>query len=154
VNDCGAGWEFFVSYTQADRSWAEWISWVIEEDGHRVLVQAWDFGPGSNWVHAMHVGTRDSARTIAVLSPDYLTSAYGAAEWQAAWQASPTGVERKLLVARVRECERPGLLAGIVGVDLFGVDEPTARRRLRRMVAEGRGKPSSAPPFPGGPSGA
>ena len=41
-----AGWDFFVSYTQADRNWAEWIAWVLEEDGRKVLVQAWDFVAG------------------------------------------------------------------------------------------------------------
>ena len=25
--------DFFVSYTAADRSWAEWIGWVLEEAG-------------------------------------------------------------------------------------------------------------------------
>ena len=35
------GWDFFVSYTQADRGWAEWIAWQLEEDGYRVLLQAW-----------------------------------------------------------------------------------------------------------------
>ena len=43
-----SGWDFFVSYTHTDRAWAEWIAWVLEEDGHQVLIQAWDFVPGSN----------------------------------------------------------------------------------------------------------
>jgi hypothetical protein len=73
-------WDFFVSYTQADRAWAEWIAWILEEDGCRVLVQAWDLVPGSNWIQGMHADTRDAARTIAVLSPDYLESVYGGAE--------------------------------------------------------------------------
>ena len=47
-----------------------------------------------------------AARTIAVLSPDYLTSQYGSAEWEAAWASDPAGERRGLLVARVRECER------------------------------------------------
>ena len=42
--------DFFISYTQADRAWAEWMAWVLEEDGHKVLIQAWDFVPGSNWI--------------------------------------------------------------------------------------------------------
>jgi integrase len=33
----------------------------------------------------MQAGTRDAARTIALLSPDYLESVFGSAEWQAAW---------------------------------------------------------------------
>jgi hypothetical protein len=146
------GWDFFVSYTQADRVWAEWIAWVLEEDGHRVLVQAWDFVPGSNWVQGMQAGTRDAARTIALLSPDYLRSVYGGAEWQAAWAADPGGADRKLLVVRIAECEREGLLAGVVSVDVFGLAEAAARARLRRMVSQalaGRAKPGTAPGFPG-----
>lgn len=148
-----AGRDFFVSYTQADRSWAEWIAWVLEEDGHRVLVQAWDLVAGSNWIVGMQAGVAQAARTIAVLSPDYLASQYGTAEWQAAWASDPAGQQRRLLVARVRACERPGLLVGIVGVDLFGRPEAEARARLRSMVSSavaGRAKPGTAPGFPGG----
>jgi hypothetical protein len=39
----------FISYTLTDQQWAEWIAWVLEEEGgYRVLVQAWDFVPGTN----------------------------------------------------------------------------------------------------------
>jgi hypothetical protein len=146
------GWDFFISYTQADRAWAEWIAWVLEEDGYRVLVQAWDFVPGSNWIQGMQAGATRAARTIAVLSPAYLESKYGAAEWQAAWAADPEGTQRKLLVTRVKECDRPGFLAGVVGVDLFGTAEAKASARLRRMVSsaiKGRAEPAVAPVFPG-----
>ena len=128
-------WDFFVSYTQADLAWAEWIAWILEEDGHRVLVQAWDFVPGTNWVQGMQAGTRDAARTIAVLSPDYLASVYGGAEWQAAWASDPEGTGRKLLTVRVVECNRPGLLAGVVGVDLFGLDEAAANSTDPRRIS-------------------
>jgi hypothetical protein len=146
------GRDFFVSYTQTDRAWAEWIAWVLEEDGHQVLIQAWDFVPGSNWLAEMQAGTRDAARTIAVLSGTYLGSVHGSAEWQAAMATDPDGTSRKLLIVRVADCQRPGLLAGIVGVDLFGISEAEARDRLRQMVAaaeSGRAKPAVAPGFPG-----
>jgi hypothetical protein len=148
----GRGLDFFVSYTQADRAWAEWIAWALEDQGYRVLVQAWDFVPGSNWIGGMQAGTRDAARTIAVLSGAYLESVYGGAEWQAAWAADPGGEARKLLAVRVAECDRPGLLAGVVGFDLFGLSEPAARSRLLDRVAAaaaGRAKPTVPPAFPG-----
>ena len=88
-NERPGGREFFVSYTQADRAWAEWIAWVLEEDGHTVLIQAWDFVPGSNWIQGMQAGVATAARTIAVLSPAYLESEYGTAEWEAAWASDP-----------------------------------------------------------------
>jgi hypothetical protein len=65
-DDSRAGWDFFVSHTQADRAWAEWIAWILAEDDHRVLVQAWDFVPRSNWVQGRRAGARDAARTGAL----------------------------------------------------------------------------------------
>ncbi|MCK9928953.1 toll/interleukin-1 receptor domain-containing protein [Frankia sp. Mgl5] len=39
-------WDFFIFYTAADRRWAEWVAWQLEDAGPRVLIQAWDFVPG------------------------------------------------------------------------------------------------------------
>jgi TIR domain len=30
----GKAADFFVSYTSADRAWAEWIAWQLETEGH------------------------------------------------------------------------------------------------------------------------
>lgn len=145
-------WDVFVSYTEVDRGWAEWISWHLEESGLRVLVQTWDFGPGSNWVNGMHVGIEKAERIIAVLSPAYLSSVFGTAEWQAIWLKDADAKARSVLPVRVADCQRPGLLGPLVSVDLFGVDEPTALVRLLKVVApEGdRAKPLVKPSFPGG----
>ena len=35
--------DFFVSFNQADRTWATWIAWVLEEAGYSVWFQDWDF---------------------------------------------------------------------------------------------------------------
>jgi len=140
-----------VSYTQADRAWAEWIAWLLEEDGYRVLVQAWDMVAGTNWISRMDQGVARAARTVAVLSPDYFTSVYGGAEWHGAWAADPQGQQRKLITVRVRGERLVGLLAGVVGIDLVGLSEAAARRRLREEIAaavRGRAKPGSPPPFP------
>lgn len=152
-----ATWDFFISYTQADRAWAEWIAWELEEAGHRVLVQAWAFIPGTNWIAGMQAGVAGAARTVAVLSSAYLSSEYGSAEWEAAWATDPSGKGRNLLVVRVEDCERRGLLNGVVGVDLFGRSEAEARRRLRTMATSaltGPGRPETPPAFPGAPGSA
>jgi hypothetical protein len=149
-------WDFFVSYTQADRTWAEWIAWQLEAAGHSVLFQGWDFVPGTNWIQLMQHGVTHAARLIAVLSPDYLdTSVFGASEWQAVWDGDPTGAQRRVIPIRVAECPRPGLLTGIVGIDLFDVPEPKATQRLQDAIARalaGRAKPLTAPAFPGQPA--
>jgi TIR domain len=55
-------WDFFVSYQQTDRTWAEWSAWQLETAGHSVLLQLWDFVPGTNWVKLMQDGASRSAR--------------------------------------------------------------------------------------------
>src|SRR5262249_42219312 len=148
---------FLVSYQQADRAWAEWISWQVEDMGHSVLFQGWDFVPGSNWIKRMQDGVSRSARVIVVLSPAYTGSMFGAAEWQAIWASSPAGGDRPVMPVRVAACEPPGLLAGIVSIALFDVPEPKARQRLHDAILRaraGRAKPLSPPSFPATTAGA
>ncbi len=59
--------DFFISYNQADRQWAEWIGWQLEEEGYSVIIQAWDIRPGSNFVIEMQKAAVEAERTVAVL---------------------------------------------------------------------------------------
>ncbi|WP_287461917.1 SUMF1/EgtB/PvdO family nonheme iron enzyme [Accumulibacter sp.] len=141
--------DFFVSYNRNDRDWAEWIAWQLEAAGYTVLIQAWDFHPGNNFVVEMDRAARQSQRTIAVLSPDYLAARFTTAEWTEAFARDPEGSGRVLLPVRVRACEPQGLLRAIVSLDLFGLDEQTAKQRLLARVRGDRLKPSRSPGFPG-----
>ncbi|WP_116438862.1 TIR domain-containing protein, partial [Pseudofrankia asymbiotica] len=144
-------WDFFVSYTGADRRWAEWVAWQLEDAGYRVLIQAWDFVPGSDWMLGMDQGVRYARKMISLLSPAYLRSVYGAQEWRTVLAADPEGFARKLLPVRIEECDRPGLLRTVVGFDLFGLAPEAARAYLLEQVGHslsGRAKPATAPEFP------
>ena len=144
----GEAQRFFVSYADADRGWAEWIAWELENAKHEVLIQAWDFGPGLHFVGMMNRAFDGGRRTVAVLSAAYLESAFTTEEWQAAWAANPDGQERLLLVARVEDCDPPPLLRQVVYVDLFGVDKEVARERLLDAITLRRRKPAEEPAFP------
>jgi len=75
--------DFFVSYTSADRAWAEWIAWQLEAEGYQVVVQAWDFEPGDNFIARMGEALEHADRTLAVVSAAYLASPYCTDEWPA-----------------------------------------------------------------------
>ena len=141
--------DFFVSYTGADDRWAQWISYVLEEAKYDVIVQAWDFLPGTNFVQQMQVAASKAKRTIMVLSPEYLSSRFASPEWMAAFTQDPQGLDRKLVPVMVRECSPPGMLAPIVQIRLMGLDEDAARQRLLDGVGSTRAKPGSRPTFPG-----
>ena len=140
--------DFFISYNEEDRDWAEWIAWQLEEAGSTAVIQAWDFRPGSNFIAEMQRAASEAQRTIAVLSPDYLASLFTQPEWQAAFAQDPTGEKRLLVPVRVRECELKGLLPQIVYIDLVGVNDEAAAREKLLDGLKPRGKPDVAPSFP------
>jgi tetratricopeptide (TPR) repeat protein len=146
------GRDFFISYTQVNRLWAEWIAVQLEAAGYTTVLQAWDFRPGSDFLHQMQQATLTAGRTIAVLSPAYLGSQFGEAEWRAAFVKDPTGEQGLLVPVRVQECQPPGLLASRVYVDLVDTDEDTAKQRLLDGVGEAGARPTTAP-FPGTAAG-
>ena len=140
--------EVFVSYNHNDRRWAEWIAWVLEEAEYQVVIQAWDFRPGGNFVLDMHAAT-GARHTVAVLSASYLAAEYTHPEWAAAFAGDPRGLKRSLIPIRVGECQPEGLLRPVTWVDLVGLAEPEAKARVVTAFAD-RAKPTTAPSFPGG----
>ncbi len=141
--------DFFISYTSADQQWAEWVGYVLEEEGFSVVIQAWDFGPGSNFVLEMQKAATTAPRTIMVLSPDYMKSQFAAPEWAAAFANDPKGLNRALVPIVVRECQVDGLLKPLVHINLIGLDEDEARQRLVDGISGKRAKPAARPAFPG-----
>jgi tetratricopeptide (TPR) repeat protein len=148
----GGGQDFFISYTGVNRPWAEWIAVQLEAAGYSTVLQAWDFRPGSDFLHEMQQATTTAGRTIAVLSPAYFGSAFSETEWRAAFVKDPTGELGLLVPVRVQPCEPPGLLASRVYIDLVDTDEATAKRLLLDGVGESGTRPTKVP-FPGAAAG-
>jgi tetratricopeptide (TPR) repeat protein len=146
------GQDFFISYTRVNRPWAEWIAVQLETAGYSIVLQAWDFRPGSDFLHQMQQAATTAGRTIAVLSPAYFGSKFSEAEWRAAFAKDPTGELGLLVPVRIQACELPGLLASRVYIDLVDTDEATARRLLLAGVGKVGARPTEAP-FPGTTAG-
>jgi hypothetical protein len=143
------GIEFFISYSAADESWAEWIAWQLDQAGYSIRLQKWDFLPGNNFVIEMDKAAKSAQRTLLVLSTAAIESGFVGAEWAAAFRKDPTGAERAVIPVRVDRCDVEGLLGPIIYIDLVGTDGDEASRRLLAGLAPGRSKPFAAPDFPG-----
>src|SRR6185312_420798 len=133
--------DFFVSYTQADRPWAEWIAWQLEAANYGVIIQAWDFRPGQNWPLRMRGAAEQAERTLAVISPAFFTSGPTAAEWAAVFADDVTGTNASYVPVRVRECEIPKLTKGTIYIDLVGLELDAAKKDLLAGIVAGRVKP-------------
>jgi hypothetical protein len=142
--------DFFISYNKADKTWAEWIAHELEQVGkYSVVIQAWDFRPGGNFVLDMHRAVQTCERTLAVLSPDYLTSVFTAPEWAAAFGADSTGFKQKLVPVRVRDCKLDGLLSNIVYIDLLNLNAEKASKALLAGIDRGPVDRKAPRSFPG-----
>jgi hypothetical protein len=141
--------DFFISYNKKDRKWAEWIAWHLEKAKYSVIIQAWDFRPGDNFVLKMDKALKEANQLIAVLSPNYLQSDYCQPEWTSAFRKDPKGVNRKFIPIRIEPCELDGLLSSIIYIDLVGIDNSeAAKKAILEGIKKGRAKPSNPPEFP------
>lgn len=144
--------DFFVSYAEPDRDWAVWIAWQLQEEGYQIVLQDWDFSPGSNFVVNMQSALTQAERVVAVLSAKYIDRRFPKAEWAAAFANDPTGEARKLLPVRIEDFRPTGIFSSIVYVDLVGRQEEQARDILLsgiKRAINGRTPPLRPPQFPG-----
>lgn len=141
---------FFISYNSADKDWAEWIAWQLEDANFSVAIQAWDFRPGENFILKMQEVSKEAERTIAVLSTSYLRADFTQPEWAAAFKRDPRGSKGTLLPIMVRDCkqELEGLLPSIIYIDLIGLNEQQASKKLLEGINRNRNKPAVPPEFP------
>ena len=83
--------DFFVSYTSADESAAEWVAYALEEAGYSVTIMKWDFAAGKNFVLEMQKAAEECERILPILSPNYFQSAFTQPEWAVAFGKDSTG---------------------------------------------------------------
>ena len=100
--------DFFISYTAVDDAWARWIAVELERAGYTTVVQAFDFRPGTDFVHQMQQATESAGRTIAVLSSAYFGSRFAESEWRVAFARDPSGELGMLLPVRCSPATRGG----------------------------------------------
>jgi len=141
--------DFFVSFNSADRPWADWISWTLEEAGYQVVYQHWDFRPGANFILEMQKAADGTRKTVVVLTDNYLQADYTQSEWAAAFVDDPRGDQRKLIPLRVEPCKPTGLLKPLIFADLVGLTQDEAKNAILTAVSDNRPKPDKAPAFPG-----
>jgi len=147
--------DFFVSYSSPDKEWAEWIAFQLEAHNHSTVLQAWDWGPGSNFIFEMQKAARTCERTILVLSPAFLEAIFTQPEWAQAFRRDPTGEKRILIPIRIQECELEGFFGPLVYIDFLAErppEVPNLREHLIDLLLDGiqrgRRKPNSEPPVP------
>ncbi|MER5956113.1 toll/interleukin-1 receptor domain-containing protein [Streptomyces sp. NPDC001939] len=79
--DMGRGERLFVSYAGADRAWAEWVAWHLQDAGYDVELDLWHWGAGDNAVLRMSQAV-ERGRMVALFSQAYFeTPRFTTEEW-------------------------------------------------------------------------
>lgn len=138
--------DFFISYNKKDEEKAKWIGGCLEQNGYSVIIQAWDFKIGNNFVIEMQNAVLGCNRVITVLSQSYINSLFCQAEWAATFAKDPTGEKRLLIPIRIEEVRLSGFFRTAIYIDLFNIDEKTAQERLLQAVGKSS-NPRIAPDF-------
>ncbi|MEU3238269.1 FxSxx-COOH system tetratricopeptide repeat protein [Streptomyces anthocyanicus] len=139
--------QFFISYAGTDRAWAEWVGWHLEQAGHRVILDVWDWRTGDNLVQRMDEALERADAVIALFSTSYFEDERWTTE---EWTAAVAHRDRLIPLALepLTTSDLPRVLAAKLRKNLHGLDESAALTALREAVNSGS-RPSAPPPFPG-----
>ena len=125
--------DFFISRAGAQATIAKWIGNFLEEAGHSIILQDWDFHD-KNFLERMHDALKRASRVILLLSPEYLVSPYCTAEWTNAMAGDPLNTHGRIVFFRVKECAPDGLLKGMAYLDLVNLFKEGNDKLLREIV--------------------
>ncbi|WP_329186924.1 FxSxx-COOH system tetratricopeptide repeat protein [Actinacidiphila glaucinigra] len=139
--------QFFISYAGTDRAWAEWVGWHLEQVGHQVTLDIWDWRTGDNFVERMDEALDRADAVIALFSASYFEDERWTTE---EWTAAVARRDRLIPLALepLATKDLPPILAAKLRKDLHGLDETAALNALIQAVNSGS-RPTVPPPFPG-----
>ncbi|MDB6007221.1 MAG: hypothetical protein JWR15_4208, partial [Prosthecobacter sp.] len=139
-------YDFFISYTAKDEAWAEWIAHHLREHGYSFRFQKWHFNAGNSWVVEMQKALQQCQRMIAVLSPAYLASEHGQAEWNVFYAKDPSGSKALLIPVRIAKTELNDLHLTRNYIDFVGKVEGECLAALLQGIKPT--EPTKKPVFP------
>ena len=141
--------DFFISHAGEDQQWAEWIGQQLIGAGYTVELDVWEWAPGDDFVAAMQNALQRADRVLAVYSAAYFTKPFARAEHSGAFTAAVTSRPGRIVPVRADNSVVPELYASLIRIELAGLDEDEARRRLLAGVTGPASTPSSHIDFPG-----
>lgn len=135
--------DFFISYSSADRLWAEWIVWHLEQAGYSVELP--DFGLQSGYNFALNIDniTREAKRIIAILSPNYIRSLYSQLDWALTIKRDARAKQGLVLLVHVEECKHilKDILGSVKFINVVAQDSSKVQEILLTSIRHEYSKP-------------
>ncbi|MEK7830275.1 MAG: toll/interleukin-1 receptor domain-containing protein, partial [Acidobacteriota bacterium] len=116
-------YQLFISYTEADRKWAERLYRRLEDRSVKVFFAHETIAPGEKITLQVSDALDESYKVAMVMSPDYFARPWPRAEWSSALMKDPENRDRRLIPLLRRECDIPDLLADLKAIDFTNNDD-------------------------------
>jgi hypothetical protein len=108
----------FISYTRLDEAWVEEsLLPKLESAGLNVFVEFRDIEPGASRVDEMQRAVVESAKTLVILSPDYLKDEWAIFNNVMTKSLDPAARQRRLIPLMKTPCEPPLYISHLTYVD-------------------------------------
>lgn len=128
--------DFFVSYTGIDLQFATWVAELLESEKYSVVIQAWDFRPGDNFVAKINESLRECKKLIVILSKNYLKSKWCETEWTVKLEEQIRLNEQRIIPIRIDSVDLKGLLSPIIYIDIVDKLESEAKQEILNGIQE------------------
>jgi formylglycine-generating enzyme required for sulfatase activity len=123
--------DIFISYTSADQVWADWLAWVLGENGYTVNLHPWDFSLEGNLIMVLNVSASPGGQQfLVIVSNQYLETIAPIGDWPEAFEEQLSEVDFKLLSVLVEDCQPTGALAELPQLSLVECSEVEAESQL------------------------
>ena len=142
--------DFLICFVSADRAWAEWVAWHLEQAGYSVTLAEWQAPSGAGFAADFQEAARQTRNALGILSAAFLGLLRSQSNWERGLTGLPAGETRALRLVRVQNCDSGRLFQEMVVADLAGLEDLAAREALLQAVRRWTAGSSPAPGFPGG----
>ena len=124
--------DFFVSFANADKIWAEWITWQLKSAHILAKIPNVDLQAEQNFAQTLPAILSDYKRILVILSLDYLSLLKKQLDWVLLLQQEAQKADGLALLVQVRECHDDlySLFGDIPSINLVGLNELEAHALL------------------------
>jgi hypothetical protein len=111
-------YDAFISYSHKDKSWVRDVLLpILVKNGIKVIIDYRDFELGAPSVTEMERAVKNSWKTILVLTPNYIDSAWSEFESIMIATLDPAGRERRILPILLERCDIPVRISYLTFLD-------------------------------------
>jgi len=148
--------DFFIVYNKADKQWADWIGYILEEKNYTVWIPDWDIHSGNNMVIEIQnvlndiLAMKDKRRMILIVSPNLSNNTIEEISWTSVLTHDPDGSKGLLLPVVVDNNMTQQFLSEKKCIVLTQDEsEDSFKSKLLEGISRQRHKPPCRPQWPG-----